>query len=169
MRHLGIPCHYVSGYFYHGKEHKDRSVSDATHAWMEAFFPHVGWVGFDPTNNLLAHDRHIRTAIGRDYADVPPTTGIYRGNAESELYVAVQVKAFDKLPALDQDMPVPEDWPILVERAQELPLPASPLLQLQQMQQQQSVSVAAIFGRRGANMLDSESGDDPRPRFFKLS
>ena len=166
MRHLGIPCHYVSGYFYHGKEHKDRSVSDATHAWMEAFFPHVGWVGFDPTNNLLAHDRHIRTAIGRDYADVPPTTGIYRGRAESELYVAVQVTAYDKLPALDQDMPVPEDWSILVERAQEPPPPASPLLQLQQMQQQQSAGVAFTPARRGANMLDSESGDDPRPRFF---
>ena len=63
-------------------------------------------------------------------------------------------------------MPVPENWSILVERAQELPLPASSLLQLQQMQQQ-SASVAAIFGRRGANMLDSQSGDDPHPRFFK--
>ncbi len=143
VRYLGIPCRYVSGYFYHGKEHMDRSVSDATHAWAEAFLPHVGWVGFDPTNNLLAHERHIRTAIGRDYADVPPTTGIYRGRADSELYVAVQVTAFDKAPELDQDMPVPEDWSILVERAQEPPPPPSTLLQLQHMQQQQS-SMAAF-------------------------
>jgi len=137
VRSVGIPCRYVSGYLYHGKKDKDRSVSDATHAWVEAFLPHLGWVGFDPTNNLLAHERHIRTALGRDYADVPPTTGVYRGHTDSELYVAVQVTAFDEPPALDQDMPVPEDWSILVERAQEPPPPASPLLQIQQMQQQQ--------------------------------
>jgi transglutaminase-like putative cysteine protease len=137
VRSVGIPCRYVSGYLYHGKQNTDRSVSDATHAWIEAFLPHLGWVGFDPTNNLLAHERHIRTALGRDYADVPPTMGVYRGHTESELYVAVQVTAFDEPPALDQDMPVPEDWSILVERAQEPPPPASPLLQIQQMQQQQ--------------------------------
>jgi transglutaminase-like putative cysteine protease len=138
VRHLGIPCRYVSGYLYHGKQNTDRSVSDATHAWVEAFLPNLGWVGFDPTNNLLAHERHIRTAIGRDYADVPPTSGIYRGRSNSELYVAVQVTAFNEAPALDQDMPIPDDWSILVERAQEPPPPASPLLQLQQMQQQQT-------------------------------
>ena len=48
---------------------------DATHAWVEAFLPPLGWVGFDPTNCLLAGERHIRTAIGRDYADVPPDPG----------------------------------------------------------------------------------------------
>ena len=136
VRSLGIPCRYVSGYLHHDKQNHDRSVSDATHAWVEAFLPHLGWVGFDPTNDLLAHERHIRTALGRDYADVPPTTGTYRGRTESELYVAVQVTAFDQPPALDQDMPIPEDWSILVERAQEPPPPASPLLQIQQMQQQ---------------------------------
>src|ERR1700742_3844047 len=78
VRHVGIPCRYVSGYLYHGQENADRSTSDATHAWVEAFLPQVGWVGFDPTNNLLAQNRYIRTALGRDYADVPPTRGIYR-------------------------------------------------------------------------------------------
>ncbi len=65
--------------------------SSATHAWIEALMPHLGWVGFDPTNWLVAGDRHIRTAIGRDYADVPPTHGIFRGRAASELTVAVRV------------------------------------------------------------------------------
>lgn len=147
VRSLGIPCRYVSGYLYHGKQHTDRSVSDATHAWVEAFLPHLGWVGFDPTNDLLAHERHIRTALGRDYADVPPTTGVYRGQTDSELYVAVQVTAFDEPPALDQDMPVPEDWSILVERAQEPPQPASPLLQIQQMQQQQTRDLGIVHPR----------------------
>jgi transglutaminase-like putative cysteine protease len=137
VRHVGIPCRYVSGYLYHGEENTDRSTSDATHAWIEAFLPQVGWVGFDPTNNLLAHNRYIRTALGRDYADVPPTRGIYRGSKESELYVAVKVSKYEDLPPLDRDMPVPEDWSILVERAQEPPAPPTQLLHLQQMQQQQ--------------------------------
>jgi len=137
VRLVGIPCRYVSGYLYHGDENQDRSTADATHAWIEAFLPHLGWVGFDPTNNLVAHQRHVRTALGRDYADVPPTRGIYRGSTKSELLVAVKVLAYDEQPSLDQSMPVPEDWSVLVERAQEPPPPASPLLQLQQLQQQQ--------------------------------
>jgi transglutaminase-like putative cysteine protease len=138
VRLVGIPCRYVSGYLYHGERDHDRSNADATHAWVEALLPQLGWVGFDPTNNLLAHARYIRTAIGRDYADVPPTRGVYRGRTDSEMYVAVKVSQYKEMPPLDRDMPVPEDWSILVERAQEPPPLASPLLELQQMQQQQS-------------------------------
>jgi transglutaminase-like putative cysteine protease len=138
VRQLGIPCRYVSGYLHHSKHFQDRSTSDATHAWIEALLPHLGWVGFDPTNRLVATDRHIRTAIGRDYADVPPTKGTYRGRASSDLYVAVRVTASEEPPALDQDLPIPEDWSMLVEKAQAPPPPpAAPLLQLQQAQQQQ--------------------------------
>ena len=134
---LEIPCRYVSGYLYHGDAHNDRSESSATHAWIEAFLPELGWIGFDPTNNLIAHHRHIRTAVGRDYADVPPTHGVFRGSAESELYVAVQVEASDEAPALDRKMPIPEDWSVLVERAQQPPVAAIPFTDLQAMQQQQ--------------------------------
>ena len=138
VRQLGIPCRYVSGYLYHRQGDRDRSTSDATHAWVEALLPHLGWVGFDPTNALVAAERHIRTALGRDYADVPPTKGIFLGRTESDLYVAVQVTASEVAPALDQDMPIPEDWSMLVEKAQAPPpAPAEPLLQLQQAQQQQ--------------------------------
>lgn len=91
-RHLRVPCRYVSGYLFHRVEYNDRSAQDATHAWVEALLPDLGWVGFDPTNNLLAGQRHIRVAVGRDYADVPPTRGVFKGTAESELSVAVQVK-----------------------------------------------------------------------------
>ena len=138
VRQLGIPCRYVSGYLYHRKGDRDRSTSDATHAWVEALLPHLGWVGFDPTNALVAGDRHIRTALGRDYADVPPTKGIFLGRTASDLFVAVQVTASEQAPALDQDLPIPEDWSMLVEKAQAPPPPpAEPLLQLQQAQQQQ--------------------------------
>jgi transglutaminase-like putative cysteine protease len=91
VRHWGIPARYVSGYLYHGRQDKDRSTSDATHAWIEAWLPSFGWIGLDPTNNIMAGERHIRAAIGRDYADVPPTRGTFKGPAKSELAVAVSV------------------------------------------------------------------------------
>jgi transglutaminase-like putative cysteine protease len=137
LRHVRIPARYVSGYLFRGREDHDRSTPDATHAWVEALMPHLGWVGFDPTNNLVAHNRHVRTAVGRDYADVPPTHGVYRGKTDSELYVAVQVEANDRPPALDRKLPIPEDWSVLVERAQQTPDISMPLIDLQQIQQQQ--------------------------------
>ena len=135
---LRIPCRYVSGYLYHGEDLKDRSDESATHAWIEAYLPDLGWVGFDPTNNLVTGERHIRTAIGRDYSDVPPTHGVYRGRTRSELSVAVRVTPSEGIPQLDRELPVPEDWSILVEKAQALPEQA-PLARrrVQQAQQQQ--------------------------------
>ena len=137
VRNLGIPCRYVSGYLHHRPTDQVRSTESATHAWVDAFLPHLGWVGFDPTNNLLAHESHIRTALGRDYADVPPTRGVYRGRTASELKVAVQVSEHEVAPQTDEDWPIPEDWSVHVERALEPPPPASPILQLQQIEQQQ--------------------------------
>jgi transglutaminase-like putative cysteine protease len=134
---LRIPCRYVSGYLHHGHSDNDRSVNSATHAWVEALLPELGWVGFDPTNWLVAGDRHIRTAIGRDYSDVPPTHGIFRGRANSELTVAVRVSPSEEAPPLDQELPVPEDWSILVEKATAVPEePPTPTRQQQMAQQQ---------------------------------
>jgi transglutaminase-like putative cysteine protease len=96
VRPLKIPCRYVSGYMFHRDEdEKDRSLEGASHAWVEALVPGWGWVAFDPTNNLVGGDRHIRVALGRDYADVPPTRGVYKGEAQSELSVAVTVSPAD--------------------------------------------------------------------------
>lgn len=134
---LRIPCRYVSGYLHHGRSDHDRSEQSATHAWIEALIPQLGWVGFDPTNLLVAGDRHIRTAIGRDYADVPPTHGIFRGRANSELTVAVRVTQSEGAPSLDQEMPVPEDWSILVEKAQAPPEPPPAATNWQQQMAQQ--------------------------------
>ncbi|SEC13091.1 transglutaminase family protein [Terriglobus roseus] len=141
---LQIPCRYVSGYLYHGQGDKDRSATSATHAWVEAYLPQFGWVGLDPTNWLIASDRHIRTAIGRDYSDVPPTHGIFRGSANTDLTVAVRVSPSEGSPLPDQELPVPEDWSMLVEKAQQVPPPPQPIAdsmkrmqQMQQAQQQQ--------------------------------
>lgn len=91
-RHWGVPARYVSGYLYHRRKDQDRSGEDATHAWIEAYLPSFGWVGFDPTNDVVAGERHIRAAVGRDYADVPPTRGTFKGDARSELAIAVAVE-----------------------------------------------------------------------------
>lgn len=91
-RSWGVPTRYVSGYLYHRPKTADRSGSDATHAWLECYLPSLGWIGFDPTNNIVAGDRHIRAAVGRDYADVPPTRGTYKGPQEHELAIAVTVE-----------------------------------------------------------------------------
>jgi transglutaminase-like putative cysteine protease len=130
VRRLKVPCRYVSGYMFHRDEvRKDRSVEGASHAWVEALIPRLGWVAFDPTNNLVGADRHIRVAIGRDYADVPPTRGVYKGEAQSELSVAVTVSPADTV-APEQIAPafVVRSRPTLVR---------STALRVEQEQQQQ--------------------------------
>jgi len=91
VRRLGVPCRYVSGYLFQHTDRKVRSTDGATHAWIEALLPGLGWIGFDPTNDMVAGSRHIRVAIGRDYADVPPTRGVFKGTAEETLDVAVRI------------------------------------------------------------------------------
>jgi transglutaminase-like putative cysteine protease len=91
-RSWGIPARYVSCYLHYRKKGEDRSGDDATHAWVETFLPTMGWIGFDPTNDIMAGGRHIRVAVGRDYADVPPTRGTYKGGADSELAISVSVQ-----------------------------------------------------------------------------
>jgi transglutaminase-like putative cysteine protease len=118
VRPLGIPCRYISGYLFH-RDDDQGSGEDATHAWVEALLPGLGWIGFDPTNNAIAGERHIRVAVGRDYADVPPTRGVFQGDAKSELSVAVQVAP--------SDAPLPD----------ELPQPIAEQLVYEQEQQQQ--------------------------------
>ena len=91
-RAWGIPARYVSGYLFTDRKGGDRSDPDATHAWVEVFLPSVRWIGLDPTNNVIAGERHIAAAVGRDYNDVPPSRGVYKGEAESQLAVGVSVR-----------------------------------------------------------------------------
>ena len=128
VRQLKIPCRYVSGYLYHEDKIKDRSPAGATHAWVEAFLGEAGWVAFDPTNNLLGCERHIHVAVGRDYADVPPTRGVYKGEAESELSVRVIVSSVDS--------PQPADLPPAMIFRSRRPEIKAPSLAEQQQQQQ---------------------------------
>jgi transglutaminase-like putative cysteine protease len=131
VRNLRIPCRYVSGYLHHDGGHTDRSMDGATHAWVEAFIPRLGWIGFDPTNDLIAGQRHIRTAVGRDYSDVPPTVGTMKGSAETELQVRVRVTPSEAVLPPDQEFAADEEWSRFLEKDRE-----AELLHAQQQQQQ---------------------------------
>jgi transglutaminase-like putative cysteine protease len=78
IRSMGIPARYISGYIETlpppGKV--KLQGSDASHAWFSANIPNVGWFEFDPTNNMVPGDQHIKTAYGRDYSDVVPVKGV---------------------------------------------------------------------------------------------
>jgi transglutaminase-like putative cysteine protease len=90
-RAWGVPARYVSGYLFADRT-EDRSDPDGTHAWVEVFLPSLRWVGFDPTNNVRAGERHVVVATGRDFGDVPPARGVYKGDADSVLSVGVSVR-----------------------------------------------------------------------------
>lgn len=131
VRRLGIPCRYVSGYLFTDNARSGGTSEDATHAWIDAWLPELGWVGFDPTNNTMVEEKHIRIAVGRDYKDVPPSQGLFKGNAQSQLEVAVQVLPTDKPPTITEPV-VPSEW----ATAQQMEL-MQEIQRAQQQQQQQ--------------------------------
>lgn len=94
LRGLGLPAAYVSGYLRTippaGKPRLQGA--DATHAWVSVWCgAEIGWVGFDPTNDLLVENDHIILAVGRDFSDVSPVDGIIVGSRKQKLAVAVDV------------------------------------------------------------------------------
>jgi transglutaminase-like putative cysteine protease len=88
-RTIGLPTRYVSGYFLNADRRPDEI--EASHAWIEAYIPGHGWSGYDPTHGRAADDRYVKIAVGRDYADIRPVSGVYRGAPTRELNVAVRV------------------------------------------------------------------------------
>jgi len=93
LRNLGLPARYVSGYIETvPPPGKEKLVgSDASHAWLAVFFPQIGWVEFDPTNNLVPSFKHITVAFGRDYFDVAPIKGIIFSSGKQNIVVKVDV------------------------------------------------------------------------------
>ncbi len=93
IRSMGFAARYVSGYLETlpppGRE--KLQGSDASHAWISAYVPGLGWCDFDPTNNVVPGQRHITTAWGRDYSDVPPLKGILLSSGQQKLKVEVDV------------------------------------------------------------------------------
>ncbi len=100
LRTHGIPAAYVSGYLRTiPPPGRPRLVGcDAMHAWVAIWCgAHLGWIGFDPTNDLIVQGDHITVAMGRDYADVAPVDGVFHGNEGQHLRVAVDVLPVDAL------------------------------------------------------------------------
>ncbi|MDP4098377.1 transglutaminase family protein [Paenibacillus sp. P96] len=92
-RAKGIPARYVSGYHFIG-DLQTRTVDfeQASHAWVEAYIPGTGWLGFDPTNNNRVDERYVKLGHGRDYFDIVPVKGIYRGTPLQNMSVEVDVQ-----------------------------------------------------------------------------
>ena len=93
-RQLNIPARYVSGYLAPknrvvGADGKAQEM--ASHAWAEAWIDGVGWQGFDVANQVRAHGRHVRVAVGLDYLDACPVRGFHRGGSGESLGIDVQV------------------------------------------------------------------------------
>jgi transglutaminase-like putative cysteine protease len=91
-----IPARYVSGYFY-AASGSFNPIDDntASHAWVDCYLPGIGWSGFDPTHNRRSSDIYIKVAVGRDYSDVRPLAGTYRGTAKAEMDVSVNIVRID--------------------------------------------------------------------------
>jgi transglutaminase-like putative cysteine protease len=88
-RLLGHPARYVGGYMWQGP---DAGSGEAAHAWAEAHVDGLGWVGFDPANQICPTDAYVRVASGLDYLEAAPIRGVRRGAAEEALAVSVEVQ-----------------------------------------------------------------------------
>jgi transglutaminase-like putative cysteine protease len=132
LRMRGLPARYISGYLIPRSAPQSQTAIErvsggqASHAWVQAFIPETGWIGLDPTAGRFDEARHIHIAWGRDYGDVAPVRGVYKGHAGQSLSVDVLVR-----PALDN-----EGKELLQETAA-APPPRPEEEQPQQQQQQQ--------------------------------
>ena len=132
LRCLGVPARYVSGYIYYLEKEAQ------SHAWCEVWLPALGWVGIDPTNDQLVDERFVKVAIGRDFTDVPPNKGLFRGKALQSISVRVETRVLESLPSVSwQDQLPPLQTPltaIISPRRGEV-LEQEDILQEQQQQQ----------------------------------
>ena len=97
LRSLNLAARYVSGYLRtYPPPGQPRLVgADASHAWVSAYCPGVGWLDVDPTNNLVPSKGHVTLAWGRDYGDVSPLRGLILGGGAHKLHVGVDMEPLD--------------------------------------------------------------------------
>jgi transglutaminase-like putative cysteine protease len=89
-RAIKIPARYVSGYLFSGLN-SSLLGSQASHAWCEVYVPGFGWRALDPTNSRQADENFVKVAVGRDYADIVPVKGHYKGPPSEKMSVHVAV------------------------------------------------------------------------------
>jgi transglutaminase-like putative cysteine protease len=132
LRGRGVPARYVSGYLVPRQTPDERGAMErvigglASHAWVQMYTPDAGWLGLDPTVGEFVEIQHIRIAYGRDYGDVPPVRGVYKGHAGQSLSVDVLVR-----PSVD------DAGTEVLEETAAAPPPRSDEEEIQQQQQQQ--------------------------------
>jgi transglutaminase-like putative cysteine protease len=101
MRSYGVPARYVSGYL-----HRPNKESQS-HAWVEVWTPEQGWCGIDPTNDCVVNEHFVKVAVGRDFTDVPPNKGVYRGIGEETIGARVETRLLERLPPLSWQEQLP--------------------------------------------------------------
>jgi transglutaminase-like putative cysteine protease len=101
LRSFGVPARYVSGYVH--RPNKDSQ----SHAWCEVWLPGLGWLGIDPTNDCVVGEHFVKVAVGRDFTDVPPNKGVYRGRAQESMLVRVETRTLERLPSLSWQEQLP--------------------------------------------------------------
>lgn len=97
LRAIGLPARYVSGYLLTMPPPGESRLigADASHAWVAAWCRGLGWIEFDPTNNLVPYVDHITVAWGRDYGDVCPVKGVFVGGGIHSMHISVDVQAIE--------------------------------------------------------------------------
>jgi transglutaminase-like putative cysteine protease len=137
LRGRGIPARYASGYLHLG----DDAGPAESHAWVEVLGA-SGWVAYDPTHTRCTDESYVRVAVGRDYHDVPPNRGVYRGAAEESLEAVVETRRVEPRDvaalrglAPELDVPVYSELPALARPRTGAP-PEQPPLPAEEQQQQ---------------------------------
>ncbi len=104
LRSLGLPARYISGYIqtFTTPGAERLQGADASHAWVGAYCPNLGWIEFDPTNAKLADTEFITLAWGRDFSDVTPLRGVIFGGGNQVLNVGVSVEPYLDRPGLQK-------------------------------------------------------------------
>lgn len=153
-RVLGIPARYVSGVIHNRTDNlmaeDDLQGAAETHAWCELYFPSTGWIGFDPANRCVVGPRFVQVAIGRDFRDVPPNRGVYRGSASESITASVRTEELPSIPPalaperyeslrLDARSESLYPLPVMINQQDQQQLEQEPLKQQQQQQQQRQI------------------------------
>ena len=91
VRNLGFAARFVSGYL---STPPEAGQHGSTHAWTEIYIPGAGWLGFDPTSNILCGEGHVSVAVARNPAKAAPVSGSWIGVPEAfqEMNVTVDVR-----------------------------------------------------------------------------